>query len=27
VDDPIPSDLLTAIHAIEGIQTANPVTL
>jgi D-3-phosphoglycerate dehydrogenase / 2-oxoglutarate reductase len=27
VDDPIPSDLLASIHAINGIQEAHPVTL
>ena len=27
IDDPIPNDLLKAIHAINGIQEAYPVTL
>jgi len=27
IDDPIPAELLTSIHAIEGIQEAHPVTL
>ena len=27
IDDPIPPDLLTAIHGIQGIQEAHPVTL